>query len=612
MVDYFLKLSIKEKIFLAIFASTILISLPGFFSLLYVTAQNSRLDSVRHTQSEMNALAQDMAKIIVSADESIATDVVAKLHYFPSVYNLFLYDNEGLLVFQYEKSPSVSMYPPVFSKINKDGDIEFEDETFRVFLPVEYMGKKFGGVFLRMSTNHYDEALLILYKVAALMVPVMLLASYLLALWLCRYFSGPVTLLAERIRNIAEKRNYHESISSDHGGEIGDVYLSIGQLLKTVNETQQRLQQSEMSLEAVINIAGSALISIDEDQRITLFNRQAEQLFGYSAREVLGHPLNMLLPEQFREAHQKHIVEFSKKNIQKRMALERSDVLGLRKNGEVFPVEASISQIKLGEKKIFTVALTDVTQRRQTERELEAYRSHLEEVVEGRTNELREKNSELEAFSYSVAHDLRAPLRSITSFSQILLEDAGDKLSEAELNHLSRVIRAGQHMAELIDGILNLARVGRSQLSQADVDLSVLVTQSKTRLSQDDPQRKVSWDIQPGLVVRGDSQLLGMMVDNLISNAWKYTSKEPQAKISFGVLNQRGKKVFYVRDNGAGFDMKHAQNLFGVFHRLHDAEEFEGTGVGLATVKRIVLRHGGTIWAEAAVGEGAAFYFTIP
>jgi light-regulated signal transduction histidine kinase (bacteriophytochrome) len=294
------------------------------------------------------------------------------------------------------------------------------------------------------------------------------------------------------------------------------------------------------------------------------------------------------------------------------MAQERSIVLGLRKNGEQFPVEASISQIMLGDKKMFTVALTDITQRRQTELELEAYRSHLEDVVEGRTSELREKNNELEAFSYSVAHDLRAPLRSITSFSQILLEDAGDKLSKDERGNLLRVVKAGQHMADLIDGILNLARIGRSQMTHTDVDLSVLVTQAKVRLVQAQEDRDVTWDIQPGLVVRGDQQLMGLVIDNLINNAWKYSSHEEQGRISFGVLSQRGKKIYFVRDNGAGFDMRHAKNLFGVFQRLHSVDDFEGTGVGLATVKRIIQRHGGAIWAEAAMGEGATFYFTIP
>jgi len=305
------------------------------------------------------------------------------------------------------------------------------------------------------------------------------------------------------------------------------------------------------------------------------------------------------------------IDDFAKKNIQKRMAQERSIVPGLRKNGEEFPVEASISQILLGDKKMFTVALTDVTQRLQAERELETYRLHLEDVVEGRTRELREKNNELEAFSYSIAHDLRAPLRSITSFSQILFEDAADRLSKDELDHLSRVVEAGRHMADLIDGILNLARIGRSQMSLTDVDLSVLVTQAKMRLSQDQPERDVYWDVQPGLVVRGDSQLLAVVMDNLINNAWKYSSKKDQTQISFGMINQRGKKTYFVRDNGAGFDMRYAKNLFDVFHRLHDIDDFEGAGVGLATVKRIVHRHGGAVWAEAAVDEGATFYFTI-
>jgi light-regulated signal transduction histidine kinase (bacteriophytochrome) len=149
-------------------------------------------------------------------------------------------------------------------------------------------------------------------------------------------------------------------------------------------------------------------------------------------------------------------------------------------------------------------------------------------------------------------------------------------------------------------------------MSRVEVDLSVLATQAKTRLTHDNQQRDVSWDIHPGLTVRGDPQLLGMMMNNLIDNAWKYSSKKAQAKISFGVLRQRGREVYFVRDNGAGFDMKYAQDLFRVFQRQHSAESYEGTGVGLATVKRIINRHGGTVWAEAAVGEGATFYFTIP
>ena len=608
MFDFFFKLSIKTKLFLVIFASSLLASLFGFLVVLYVDSQNVHDEAVKYAQSEVNALSLDLVKILQSSDAAVSAEVVEKLHLFPAIFNVFLFDRNGLLVFQYERSPAFSMPPP--KQLNES--IEIENGVAGVILPVSYVGKRFGDVYMRLSIEEHGMGLQNTYRNLALLVPSIFLMSYLLAFWLYRYFSEPIVSLADRVRDIAEQRRFDEEITSEDANEIGALYRGVGQLLHAIRDAQQRLHQSEMRLEAVINIAGSALISIDEGHRITLFNRQAESVFGYAAREVLGRPIGMLLPEQYRESHTHHINEFSKNNIQKRMAQERSVVTGLRKNGEGFPIEASISQIMLGDKKMFTVALTDVTQRRQTELELEAYRLHLEEVVEGRTSELREKNNELEAFSYSVAHDLRAPLRSITSFSQILLNDAADKLSEDERDHLVRVVKAGRHMADLIDGILNLARIGRSQMSLTDVDLSVLVTQAKMRLLQNQEDREVVWDIQPGLVVRADQQLMGVVIDNLINNAWKYTGHQKQGHISFGVLSQRGKKIYFVRDNGAGFDMKHAQKLFAVFQRMHSVEEFEGTGVGLATVKRIIQRHGGTIWAEAAIEEGATFYFTIP
>ncbi|HEC18141.1 MAG TPA: PAS domain S-box protein [Gammaproteobacteria bacterium] len=614
MKAYFLNMSIRRKLFLVIFLSSLLVSSSGFFAVLYFSLQSERAEAVRHAQSEMRVLSQDLTKIIVSANKEIAADVVAKLRLFPFVHNVFLFDRQGMLVFQYDKSPSLALPLPDYAQLRARDDAYFEDGLLHMFLPVTYLGEEFGGVFLRQSNEQHDQYLQVTYTIIAWVLPLMLLLSYLLAFWLQRYFSKPITALAGHVRDMAEQHDYGAELSPSaaDGSEIGSLYRSIDQLLAAMRTTQQKLHQSESRLEAVINIAGSVLICIDESHRITLFNRQAEHVFGYAAREVLGRPLGMLLPERFREAHTEYIHHFANKNIQKSMAQDRSVVSGLRKDGREFPVEASISQILLGDKKMFTVALSDVSKRQQTERELEAYRLHLEEVVEGRTRELREKNQELEAFSYSVAHDLRAPLRSITSFSQILLEDAVDKLDEDERGHLARVVAAGQHMAELIDGILDLARIGRSQMSVTEVDLSVLATQAKERLSRDAPQRDVRWDIQAGLVARGDAQLLGVVMDNLINNAWKYSGKKPQAKISFGAIRQRNKRVFFVRDNGAGFDMKHAKKLFGVFQRLHPASQFEGTGVGLATVQRIIQRHGGAIWAESVEGEGATFNFTLP
>jgi two-component system NtrC family sensor kinase len=225
--------------------------------------------------------------------------------------------------------------------------------------------------------------------------------------------------------------------------------------------------------------------------------------------------------------------------------------------------------------------------------------------------ELEMKNRELEAFSYSVAHDLRAPLRSIDGFSQALLEDCGDKLDEEGKQHLRYVRESAQGMAVLIDGMLSLARVARSEFRREPVDLTDLAQAIFAQLRRSAPDRSISTIAADDLVVDGDPRLLRVVLENLIGNAWKFTTKRAAPKIEFGILANSTPPTYFVRDNGAGFDMTYADKLFGVFQRLHSVSEFEGTGIGLATVQRIVSRHGGRVWAESEVGRGATFYFTL-
>lgn len=220
-------------------------------------------------------------------------------------------------------------------------------------------------------------------------------------------------------------------------------------------------------------------------------------------------------------------------------------------------------------------------------------------------------NRELESFSYSVSHDLRAPLRSIDGFSQALLEDCAAVLDDDGKRHLHHVREAAQEMGQLIDDLLKLARVARAEITRTDVDLGVLARRVGDRLRVSDPERAVELLFADGLHVIGDPGLLGVLLDNLLGNAWKFTSKRDGARIEFGSTERAGRLVYFVRDNGAGFDMAYASKLFGTFQRLHAASEFPGTGIGLATVRRIVARHGGEVWAEGQVGRGATFFFTL-
>jgi light-regulated signal transduction histidine kinase (bacteriophytochrome) len=240
-----------------------------------------------------------------------------------------------------------------------------------------------------------------------------------------------------------------------------------------------------------------------------------------------------------------------------------------------------------------------------------AERVRAEEALRHAKTVAEAAGKELEAFSYSVAHDLRAPLRSIDGFSQALIEDCADRLDAEGRRYLKHVREAAQQMGQLIDDLLNLSRVTRAELRRERVDLSELARSVLATLKDAQPDRAVEWVIEDGLVAQADLRLLHVVLTNLLGNAWKFTAKRASARIEFAAKAGEHPPVFFVRDNGAGFDARYADKIFGVFQRLHTAREFEGTGIGLATVQRIIRRHGGRIWAEGEIDRGATFFFTL-
>ena len=376
-------------------------------------------------------------------------------------------------------------------------------------------------------------------------------------------------------------------------------------------QAEQALRESEERLAVIIHSAMDGIISVDEQHRICLFNPAAGQMFGLSATEAIGQPLSRLIPERFRSAHEGHVRSFAHTGMMARRLGGLGEISGLRTNGEEFPIEASISQCTIAGGKLFSVILRDITERKQAADEISRLNVDLEQRVAERTAELIAANRELDTFAYAVAHDLRAPLRAMSGFSQALREDYSDQLKGEAMIFLEQISLASRKMSDLIDGLLTLSRSTRGGLQYESVDISALSERMLIELAQTHAERQVTVAVEAGLQARGDARMIEVMMHNLLGNAWKYTARVAEPSIRIYAEERDNTRVFCVADNGAGFDMAHANRLFKPFQRLHRQEEFPGIGIGLATVQRIVNRHGGTIEARGEPGKGATFCFTL-
>ena len=371
-------------------------------------------------------------------------------------------------------------------------------------------------------------------------------------------------------------------------------------------------KQAELAtgkLAAIVEFSDDAIIGKDLNGLITSWNHGAEKIFGYTLGEMVGTSIRRLIPEDH-QLEEDQILD----GIKRGKSIEHFETERLTKDGRRIAVSITTSPIKDAGGRIVGASKVarDITGRKRAEAEILRLNAELEQRVRDRTASLEAANRELEAFSYSVSHDLRSPLRAIDGFSQNLLEDYGDKLDADGRDSLQRVRAASQRLGRLIDELLQLFRYSRSELRRVPVDLSALVQALAEELERCDPERRVEFVIEPRRVAWADPDLIRVVLENLLGNAWKFTAKLPRAKIEFGATPDGDGSVFFVRDNGVGFDMAYAPKLFKAFERLHNLSEFPGTGIGLANVQRLIHRHSGRVWAEGKVNAGATFYFSLP
>ncbi len=355
----------------------------------------------------------------------------------------------------------------------------------------------------------------------------------------------------------------------------------------------------------VESVTDYAILMLDPEGRVVSWNAGAERIKGYRASEIVGQHFSRFYPPEDVERHKPEY------QLEKAAADGRLEDEGwrVRKDGSTFWANVVITALRdeSGTLHGFGKVTRDLTGRKRAEEEIR----QLNDDLRRRTEELTSTNADLEAFSYSVAHDLRAPLRQVLGFSRILTEDYGPQLDPGARRCLDRVQSGAQQMGRLVDDLLNLAKVGRQPLSREITSLNVVLDAALRELAPECSGRSIEWHIRDLFSTQCDPGLMKQVFVNLLSNALKYTRPRDPAVVEVGQTTGTDEPVVFIRDNGVGFDMQHAGKLFGVFQRLHKAGDFEGTGVGLATVERIIRKHGGRVWAEAEPDRGAMFFFTV-
>jgi PAS domain S-box-containing protein len=440
-----------------------------------------------------------------------------------------------------------------------------------------------------------------------------------------RFLVRPITTLAQTAEQVRIRADYQQRVSAAGDDEVALLGRNFNAMMAVIQERDADLQRSNLFQQAILENVAYGIVSTTPDGLISSCNRAAERMFGYAVSEAIGKEVAFFwhdraeiaqrarqLSDELGQVVAEGFEVFVARPL--RHLPEEREWTIIRKDGSRVAILLSVTAIRDDEAEItgYVGLMYDLTERKRAESEIHRLNAELERRVVERTAQLEFANNELQAFCYSVSHDLRAPLRHIDGFVQMLLSTCRDGLDENGLHYLDVIHVSVRRMAELIDDLLNFSRTSRAEMRHRDLDMNKVLDEVLRPLKDSCGDRKIEWVVGNLPSVSGDSSLMKQVWANLVENAVKYTRKRDAARIEISSRDENDESIFIVEDNGVGFDMRYAHKLFGVFQRLHTEDQFEGTGIGLATVQRIIQRHGGRVWAEAELDKGARFYFSLP